>query len=522
MTKHKPPKGYQRKNYYSRNTISANSQNANIKIDKGTSITLIRNTYVHSGLYNFKQVVEGYQNATNTFLNGIELAMEKDFKKEIAAAKALEEQIYAAASPDVDSATALQRYLSFDNTAQRVLDSLDIYKFFDQVLNNLPPTKDGYVQVNTIQKKISQEISNGLTDIAKDMDEKYASIFRKYRNLFSAKNFFIAQSSNVIALKKLQDSKSKFMNISKYQGALGELATLLDQVGKAKGATEFTTELKKGTGKSGNITLKNLGSVNLKSDIGVSTLDFEFGIQSKNYHDTTSNIGIHSGGGKSKNNTTTVIKDLFNIPILQQAATELQINTLFKEVKTTNAQDFEKFLQYCIVNAQSFKASGVYLKRSDKKPKGKSKISNDYTTINIFSKEAAIIQELSNYLATYWIGVKILEGNKNIKNKRIAFYYLGNKIIPISQILSVIYNQLSTENPVIITKFRGVKVFTPSVLNTEKWEALKKSGNPPKKWNKRKEYPEQLLKMGASIGKASVDNMTFSIEMNVKELLKNL
>ena len=42
--------------------------------------------------------------------------------------------------------------------------------------------------------------------------------------------------------------------------------------------------------------------------------------------------------------------------------------------------------------------------------------------------------------------------------------------------------------------------------------------NETQKWDGKRQYPEELLKIGSAIGQASLDNITFSVEMKLKNI----
>lgn len=55
------PKGYSKKNYYTKSALEDAASETKVKIDKGTGQRIINNVYVHSGLYNFSRVVKQYR-----------------------------------------------------------------------------------------------------------------------------------------------------------------------------------------------------------------------------------------------------------------------------------------------------------------------------------------------------------------------------------------------------------------------------------------------------------------------------
>lgn len=494
------PKGYKKKNYYTRKDIKANAKNASITIDKNTGQKLIQNVYVHSGLYNFSKVVKDYQYGTGNFISSLSKKLESDFNRQITLAKKREKEIYEMTYPSLDNAKAMKQYLTYDSMALEVLNSLNFYTLLDEALANYSENKTS-VNISEFQNKFSEIFSAATNEATKKLSSEYANAFNTVGGLDIYK-YTKACKEKEMTLKEIKKSPSKIFNISQMQGDLGEIAALLDQIGKNTADNVFTTELKKGLLKTKNITIKGLGEINAKSDIGVEGKTINFGIQIKNYKDPFSAIGIHKGNNK--------LSDLFGTNVLEQANKDLKLSTIFKDLKGT-PKDFERFLQYCIINAQSFKSSGVYLTRSSKK----SNNSNSYSTYNAFNKEVSFIMDYVNYLAAYWIGTKVINSEKN--NKSVAFYYLNDQIIPISEILKLVRNGIKNKKYVITPKFSNIKVFTPSVLKQEKWDALKKNGY-YSNWDHKKRYPEPLLRIGSAIGKNSLDDITFNIEMKLKGL----
>lgn len=497
------PKGYSKKNYYTKSALEDAASETKVKIDKGTGQRIINNVYVHSGLYNFSRVVKQYrQSEAGSVITKLGSQLRADFKKEINEAKKLEQQIYRATYPGISTPKALEQYLKKDQVAEEVLNSLNIYDVMETVLSSLPESKDGYVNKKTVQNGISKEISSRLEKITESIDTKYVQAFDFYSGGLDAKKYFLALKDKKVALNQLKNSPSKFMQISAFQGNLGEFSVLLDQIAKSKGQTTLVSELRKGFNSSKNISIKGVGELNAKSDIGVESLDFEFGIQSKNYKDFSKQIGVHD--------SKTKLNAMFDLGIIQQASEEMNLNTILKDANL-KGKEFEKFLQYCIVNAQTFRSSGVYLKPQDKK----SNSTSAYTTYNAFNKEVSFINEYVGYLSSYWLGTKILEGQA--KNKRNAFFYFGNKIVPVSEILETILQEIDKNNFLVTPKFSGVKVFTPSVLKEQKWKVIQDI-NKTKKWDGERSYPAELLKIGSAIGQASLENITFSVEMKLKNI----
>ena len=499
------PKNYSKNNYYTRKDLQRESKNPTIMIDGKTGQKLIRNVYVHSGFYNFTYVVKKYKAGTGNFLNRLSKKLENNFNKEIKESKALEQQIYKAIGANTPQ--AIKQYLTYSNTAERVLDSLDFYKLLDEALEEQPKDND-YIDVKKIQSTISTKFSEATTELSQELTDSYKEAFDRIGRL-NIEKYFKASKKEEIALNKLKNSPSEIFQVGKIRGDIGEFAALIDVVGKNLSMEGFTTELDKNlTGKknkNSTLIIEGLGKINAKSDVGVLGKDFNFGIQVKNYNDPFGSISVHSGD--------TQILELFDQSIVKQINNGLNLSSIFNNIDG-NSKDFEKFIQYCIINAATFDKAGVYMKRRNKK----SNSPNAYQTYNAFNKEVSFITEYVNYLAGYWLGSEILSSEK--QNKKVAFFYLNKKIIPMSEILTAVKKGIKSENKnfIINPSFSNVQIMTPSVLKDLKWEALKKGGY-TKNWNRQKEYPDALLRIGSTLGEKSLYSIKFNINIKLKGLI---
>lgn len=512
------------KNYYSKEKIRTESKNhsQNITIGVGTSKNIVNNLYVHSGLYNFQDVLNNYKTTVDSFFTNLFKIAQSDLEKEIKKAKNLERKVALSAFPEFSKKNgdkAIEKYLETSALATEIITALDpevvINTLIENSLNNDKALKDS-VSIEEIEKQTSLIISDICQRINDDLEGSFKDVFTTFGGIDSLKLIRVG-SEKEATLKELSEKPNKFLSISKYKGNLGELAGFLDAFVKNQGASMITNEFSDKTYSNGTIKLVGEKSLNQnkKADIVVQNIDFSYGIQSKLYKDI-SRVKLHDG---------MTLAGFMGLPIQEWSSNNFSLEKLLADsgsgkYKALNMKEFENFLQYCIINAYAFKNYGVYLKPSDKKENKKGK-DGGYKTYNAFTEEVSFIYKYINYLACYWIGVKI--ANKDVKDSqirnrystRVAFFYVNNKLIPVSEILQTILDNIKSNSYLIKPGFSDMKRFSPRMLKELKWEAL----NQGKSYRGQKKYPKSLLKIGSILGSESLKSVSLKIEMNFSKLL---
>ena len=125
------------RNYISKEKGKQLSSSYEIKSSKYPTEKLIKNTYIHTGIYNFTKVANQQERALPT--KEMRDKMLQKFNEEIAKSQKRENEIYNLRK--VNGYQELQNSLSLGTLGQKVWDNLNLYTLIDELIAQV--TKEG-------------------------------------------------------------------------------------------------------------------------------------------------------------------------------------------------------------------------------------------------------------------------------------------------------------------------------------------------------------------------------------------
>lgn len=484
------------RNYYSKKRIDKATENTLLNKANYPTEKIMKNAYIHTGIYNFLKVAEQQEKALPITL--LRDQMLKKFNEEIAKSITRENEIYRLR--EVNGPNNLQKSLSLSSFGERVWDSLNLYTLIDELVEVV--LKDGSATTDEKGTNISADHFNEtlqnlfnekIQTLKKDYDIVYSELFDSFE-----KEYFVkTKAKEKVYLETLVKSPlAYFSTLSSYQGAVGEFATLLDNlIFTSIDNDQLITELFQKGLNSKNI---KVAATQGKSDISVNSI----GLSVKNYKINSQenyNVSLHSGKALS---------GVFGGDFSEIVGEEnFNIEKILKENNYT--WDIKDYFSYMFANLYTFKNIGGYSTVAARKEKS----GQNFIKKDMFS-QYSFITDFLKYTTIYWIGEKILKSYSKAGQNTdpVAFLVLNKKMIPVSKILIAIRDDLNTAVPEL--SFSGNVSFNPNVLRQKKYRVIKQlKKNESKKFSRR--YPDALLQIGSTMGKAIINNVKFGIRLKI-------
>lgn len=482
------------KTYYSGKEIQQRLKNNNIYSSNYPTQRLMQNNYVHTGIYNFVKIAKQQDKALP--ISELKNQMLKKFNEEIAKSITRENEIYKLRG--ITNSVDLQESLALSSLGEKVWDNLNLYNLIDDLIdkvakeNNINNT-EGKISAEKFNSELQNLFNERIRGLKKDYDEIYSFLF----DAFTQNNFIKTKAKEDVYLNTLKEKPlAYFSNLSNYQGAVGEFATLLDSVAlNSVDENKIVTELFKD-----NFNNKNIKVVapQGKSDISINSI----GISVKNYRvneQNQYNVSLHSG----KSLKETFEKDFSEI-------TDEQNFDLQKILQDNNYNwDIKNYFSYMFSNLYAFKNVGGYETVQDRQ-----KGTNAYTKKNLFS-QYSFITDFLKFSTLYWIGEKLLQSysKKNQNTDSVAFLTINKKMIPVSKILIAIRDDLGTAVPEL--DFSGSVKFNPNVIRQQKYKVIRELKKQERKNWFEKRYPDQLLQIGSTTGNLIINQVKFGIRLKI-------
>lgn len=481
--------------YYSQKKIRDAAEK--IEIEEGyPTEKIIKNTYVHTGIYNFNEIAK-MQNEKLP-VNELKKKMKSVFNQEIEKSIRREQQIYKLLK--IKNLNNLENELSLNAFGEEVWDKLNLYSLVEELVSTASERKE-FLSLENGDKKLSpadfNKILQGILDKRlSELDEDYNKIYSPLLQGFRKNNAFKVNNSKEVYLSVLEKNPSTFFNnFTSYQGDVGEFATLLNfAINSSISDQVLLTEL---FGKDFNSDRIKTVVKGGKSDISFKKIGFSV----KNYRQQDSglyNLSLHSGK-QLQNAILTDFKEILNYK-----------NFGLRKILQENNYSWNilSYFSYMFANVYALSKVGGYESKTERTKGNRGKI----VTIEKNWDNYPFIKNFIKYSTIYWIGEKILNSltQKGQNTDPVAFLVINKKIIPMSKILISIRDDL--DSAVIDLNFSGNAKFNANVLRQEKYRVIK---NLKAKRNRKKGYPDPLLKIGSAVGKNIVNNVAFKMEMNI-------
>ena len=483
------------RNYISKEKGKQLSSSYEIKSSKYPTEKLIKNTYIHTGIYNFTKVAKQQERALP--IKEMRDKMLQKFNEEIAKSQTRENEIYNLRK--VNGYQELQNSLSLGTLGQKVWDNLNLYTLIDELIAQV--TKEGatYTKSNEVAisaDKFNQTLQSLFNEkieyLKKDYDSIYAPLFED----FKTNNFVKTKTKEDVYLETLKEHPlAYFSTLPNYQGFVGEFSTLLDTIAYTNiNEDKIITELFKKSGGYENI---KIAVPQGKSDISVNSI----GLSVKNYKKNEQenyNVSIHSG----KSLKETFLNDFSEITN--------QTNFDLGEVLKSNNYNWSilNYFSYMFANLYTFKTIGGYPTVKSRQSEG-----NNFIKKDLFSNYS-FINDFLKYSTIYWIGEKLLNSYTKVgqNSNPVAFLVLNQKMIPISKILISIRDDLGSVSSELT--FINPVSFSPNVLRREKYNVIKQFRK-NNQFKTGRNYPDPLLKIGASRGNSIINSVKFGMRLKI-------
>ena len=489
-----------RARYYSEKRIREEAGNVEIIESAYPTERLMKNNYVHTGIYNFEKIAKPQEKALPTA--ELRKRMEDKFNEEIAKSISRENKIYALRG--VDSPEELAESLSLSAFGEKVWDDLNLRNLIDELIDKAikeGSTYDGKDNKQAISgEKFNSELQSlfneKMSNLKKDYDKLYGPLF----DGFKINNVIKVKEREDIYLETLKKTPlAYFSNLSNYQGAVGEFATLIDSIAMSSvNENKIVTELFK---KGFNSPHIEVVAPQGKSDISINSI----GLSVKNYRTEETgvyNLSLHSG----KSLQETFIQDFSEITSQQN----FDLQSILEE--NNYNWDILTYFSYMFVNLYAFSTSGGYSNIAARQEKGGQNITKKDK--NIFS-QYTFITDFLKYSTIYWIGEKLLDAySKDGQNTDpVAFMVLNKKLIPVSKILTAVRDDLGTVSTNIY--FTGSTSYNPNVMREQKYRVIRQLKKNEKGNWQGKRYPDPLLQIGSLVGNSIIKNVKFNLRMKI-------
>lgn len=487
-----------RAKYYSEERIKDEAGTVKVIESAYPTERLMKNNYVHTGIYNFTKIAKQQEKALPTA--ELRKRMQDKFNEEIAKSEKRESEIYALRG--ISDAEELTESLSLSALGEKVWDNLSLYNLTDELIDRV--TKEGATYSGKDNKqaisgdKFNSELqllfNEKIDNLKKDYDELYSPLF----DGFKVSNMIKIKEKEDVYLETLTKSPlAYFSNLSNYQGAVGEFATLIDGVAiTSVNEDKIVTELFKKGFDSSNIEIV---APQGKADISINSI----GLSVKNYKPNESgnyNLSLHSG----KSLQETFIQDFAEI-------TDEQNFDLQSILEDNNYNwDILTYFSYMFVNLYAFSTSGGYPNIAARQEGS----GQNFVKKDMFS-QYSFITDFLKYSTIYWIGEKLLNAySKDGQNTDpVAFMVLNKKLIPVSKILTAIRDDLGTVSTNLY--FTGSTSYNPNVMRRQKYRVIRQLRKTENRGWQGKQYPDPLLQIGSVVGNSIIKNVKFGLRMQI-------
>lgn len=446
--------------------------------------SIINSFYVHSKVrnyYNNKRYVD-----ISSLAKIIDQKLTTDFEKAIKQSEQQEERIYK--SLRIDSAREMQDIFDLNIFQTRFNDKFSFY-------NMLQEAVDTYVSTDGAKTITMNQLRDNLENVANDIRLAYTDMLYEYRERIigtkdqSGSDIIIASMD--VSLQRILDSLSgdqeielsellktpgRFIkNISQWQGITGEVQQYIAGL-ENEYIDAVIGELTQGIGKKKEKTDVSW-VVNKRVQVNLSVKNYRPPKDTQKFMD----ISVHDGQKLSE-----FIKSIAKINGGGKTAV---IN----------------YFTYNLVNILAFTRSGGVqpgnVNRVDKH--SESEFSEYQDFINIIKKTAA-----------YWLGFKTMDKSNRQSFTQVNFLVINGTIIPMSEILKNLKDELLTGASKMRSSLTNVPQFGPTVLWEDKYQVIQTLSDDYYSQGKRN-YPAPLIQVGASVGQMIAEQTKVNVQLSI-------